>query len=130
MVNNIKEVLLVDPDTEVTSILGAFFENSNKIRFSIAHDAQQAIHESDKISPDCIILELKIAENNGMAFMHEFRSHGDWLNVPVILHTMIPKSEIGVAELILEGMGVAAYLYKPSTSLKKLNATVHEVLDI
>lgn len=130
MANNIRKVLVVDPDTEVTSIIEAYFGQSKNLNISIAHDAQQAIHESDINSPDCIILELKIAENNGMAFMHEFRSHGDWQNVPIILHTMIPRVETGISENTLASMGIVAYLYKPTTSLKKLDNTVREVLDL
>lgn len=120
-----KKILIIEPDSEVRSIIKSFIsKNEIKWKVKVAEDAQQAIHECDTDLPDVIVLETQMASNNGLAFIHEFRSHGDWLSVPIIIHTMIPQLETGLTNNDWKSMGVTEYLYKPTTSLKKLVITI------
>lgn len=89
--------------------------------------AQAAVHRADKQSPDAVVLELQLARHNGVAFLYEFRSHPDWQNTPVIVHTMVPPENVRIAAGSLLTLGISHYLYKPRTSLKQLLSVLEQV---
>lgn len=95
------------------------------------HDAQAAVTILDEQSIDLVVLELALAGHNGVELLYEMRSYPDWDHIPVVLHTMVPPSHPGLGRTLWKELGIAAYLYKPQTSLaqlvQKVNRTVPAV---
>ncbi len=121
-----KRILLVEPDREVAEVLvGAL--NSSEAQAVWANNAQSAIDASDKKTPDLVIVELAVSDQNGLAFLYEFRSYAEWQNVPIIVHSIIPI-RVPIDDKIWQNLGVEQYLYKPGTSLKKLKRVVSDYL--
>jgi CheY-like chemotaxis protein len=58
---------------------------------------------------------------DGIAFLHEFRSYAEWQNIPVILNTYLTPAALAKAHAALErDLGVRVCLYKPQTTLEQL----------
>ncbi len=114
-----KRVLLVEPNKDLGKIIKKYLEGC---KYKVCHvcNAESAIIEADIKKPDVVVLELAIADQNGVAFLHEFRSYGDWINVPIIIHTFLARQNNQIVAS-LESLGVKKYLYKPKTSLNDLN---------
>ena len=123
-----KQVLLLDPDQKIAKSIKNILEDG-KISVQIAVDSQSAIHLADKKRPDLVIIELAIADQNGVAFLHEFRSYVDWKNIPIIVHSY-PPTVLSNTQRSWKDLGVSLVLYKPQTSLKKLRINVLDLLDL
>src|SRR3954465_15447238 len=93
--------------------------------------AQTAVMVADQHQPDLVILELQLVEHSGIEFLYEFRSYAEWQGIPAIIHSLVPPGEFQSNRQLLEDeLGVAAYLYKPRTSLRQLLNTVSEHLPV
>lgn len=75
---------------------------------------------ADEAKPDAVILELAMPEHNGIEFLQEFRSYADWLDVPIVVYSHIPREDTGLSIADWQKYGVVGYTYKPTTSLKQL----------
>jgi DNA-binding response OmpR family regulator len=120
-------ILLIEPD----NILGQTYEEAlKKAGHSVrrTRHVQSAVHEADEKAPDMVILELQMPGHSGVEFLYEFRSYPEWQNVPVLIHSLVPPRNLHLHATKLKDLGIAAYLYKPSTSLRKLVQSVAEVL--
>jgi DNA-binding response OmpR family regulator len=118
-------VLLIEPD----------LVQANTYKWALAGDghtvdhtttAQGAVHLADEHRPDAVVLELQLANHNGVEFLYEFRSYPEWSNVPVLLHTFVPLAELRHTILTKE-LGVTRSLYKPETTLDSLRAAVRTI---
>jgi DNA-binding response OmpR family regulator len=118
-------ILLVEPDVVLAKTYQQTLERSGHVIMCSA-SAQESILAMDHKKPDIIVLELRLADHNGIEFLYELRSYSDWQNVPVVIHSMVSPSEAKVNWGLL---GVDAYLYKPKTSLRKLQQTVDDILN-
>ncbi len=123
-----KTILLIEPDEETAKILTKSL-NSEGIKVYVARTSQDAVNVADAHKPDLVILELAIPDQNGIAFLHEFRSYADWANIPVIVHTHLAISAQTTSKA-WKLLGVGEYLYKPATSLKKLKTAVLTALNV
>lgn len=120
------QILLVEPDRLLARI---YFECLTVAGHTvqICATAQSAIFCADDITPDVVILELQLVSHSGIEFLYEFRSYPDWQDIPVIANTNVPAGEFsGSWKILRDQLGVAQYLYKPVTNLKKLLSTVNE----
>jgi DNA-binding response OmpR family regulator len=88
---------------------------------------QSAIQAADEHTPDVVILELQLKGHNGVEFLYEFRSYPEWQSIPVIVQTLVPPQVLeNIAAVPL--LGIAAYLYKPTSNLEKLTDAVADLL--
>lgn len=116
-------ILLIEPDTILAQIYIQALENAGN-SVSYVGSADAAIHTADRKRPDVVVLEMQLANHSGVAFLQEFRSYNDWLAIPVLVHTLIPPTQLQPFEAALHEMGVVARLYKPQTTLRQLVAAV------
>ena len=123
-----KIILLIEPDEDTANIIKKSLA-SDDIKVFMARSSQEAVDMADAKKPDLVILELAIPDQNGVAFLHEFRSYADWSKIPVIVHTHLAISA-QTTDKAWKLLGVAECLYKPTTSLKKLKTSVLSVLDV
>lgn len=124
------KILLIEPDR----VLAETYRQSllaDGHQVVCCASAQAGIISADQHQPDLIILELQLVEHSGIEFLYELRSYPDWQDIPIIVHTMVPTSEfIANRKLLRDQLGVETYLYKPETSLEKLQASIQEYLSL
>jgi DNA-binding response OmpR family regulator len=114
------QILLVEPDRILAEIYYRSLRHAGH-QVVACSGAQAAVLSADQVQPDMVILELQLIEHSGIEFLYEFRSYTDWQNIPVIIHSQVPPAEFNANwQLLQDELGVAAYLYKPRTSLQKL----------
>lgn len=119
-------IILIEPDRVLAETYYRALKQA-KHQVVVCSSAQAAILAADKAKPDLVILELQLVNHSGIEFLYEFRSYPDWQRIPVVVHTLVPPSEFaGARDLLMDELGVVAYLYKPQTSLQKL---LHDVAD-
>lgn len=122
-----KDILLIEPDNALRKIYKAYLIQEG---YSVvdAASAESAIHELDAAqSVDLIVLELQLANHNGLEFIHELRSYSEWQSIPILLHTFVPPHSLRFDKNTLKTLGILGYLYKPTTSLSTLVDAVRNV---
>jgi DNA-binding response OmpR family regulator len=122
-------ILLVEPDVVLANIYIQALEAAGHT-VSYVRTAQAAIHAADRKLPDVVVLELQLAQHSGVAFLQEFRSYADWSHVPVVLHTLLPPTQLKPFKNALHEMGARVQLYKPQTSLRQLVKTINDCTPI
>jgi len=117
-------ILLIEPDTVLGRTYRQALEHAGHTVL-VARGAQQAINAAEDLAPDLVVVELQLAGHNGIEFLHEFRSYGEWQSTSVIINTFIAPHLLADAEEALRrNFGVKAVLYKPRTSLQQLISAV------
>lgn len=123
---SMSQILLIEPDRVLAVTYKKSFESAGH-SVDIASSAQAAITAADNIKPDAVILELQLINHSGIEFLYEFRSYDDWRKVPVIILSNIPLAEFdGSHDLLVRELGVETYLYKPTTSIKRLLSVINQ----
>jgi two-component system, cell cycle response regulator len=123
-------ILLIEPDRLLGNIYAKAL-TAAKHRVTTSPGAQAAITAADRDRPDLVILELQLVEHSGIEFLYEFRSYPEWQAIPVLIHSQVPPAEFSGSDQLLKAeLGVAAYLYKPRTSIHDLLAAVRDQLQV
>lgn len=119
------QILLIEPDTKLANIyIGALERVGHKV--ARVTTAQSGVTVADIRKPDVVIMELQLATHSGVAFLYEFRSYADWLDVPIIIHSVIAPTNMQQYAQAFAELGINEYLYKPTTSLRKLVSAVEQ----
>src|SRR5438067_373225 len=120
-------ILFIESDR----ILGA---NAKKILKRAGHsvdlhvDPQSAMDSADATPPDLIILDLLLAGRSGVEFLYEFRSYPEWAQLPAIIYSNVPPEDFNAAGMGFKQLGIAAYYYKPATSINELVRSIDRIL--
>lgn len=123
------QILLVEPDRILASVyVCALQQKGYDARHAVS--AQMAIQLSDEVMPDVVVLELQMPRHNGVEFLYEFRSYGEWLHIPVLVHSFIPPNQLAAMASIQKELAVQRALYKPTTSLHQLCAAVQQMAPV
>lgn len=121
------QILLVEPDTVLAKTYAAALVQAGH-HVLRAQDAQSAVNATDSVLPDCIVLEIRLPQHNGIEFLYELRSHADWQAIPVIVQSQLPFEQTGLNEPTMQELGIAGYCYKPETSLTTLCVLIEDIL--
>lgn len=89
--------------------------------------ADGALGELDNLKVGAIIAEIQVAKHNGIEFLYEIRSYPDLATIPVIILSIIPEVDMPISDSAREQLGITQYLYKPSTSLRKVIMAVKQL---
>ncbi len=116
-------ILVVEPDTALASIAAQYLTKHGH-EVTTCPSAQAAISAADSAPPDMVILELAMTTDNGIAFLQEFRSYTDWLEIPIIIYSHIPRDDIELSAADWRKRGVVSYLYKSTATLASLNDSI------
>lgn len=121
------KILLIEPDVTLAKVYQTALERAGH---SVAHttQAQTAIQLADEVTPDVVVLELQLAQHNGIEFVYEFRSYTEWQTIPIILLTMVPPHALAITPEMLELYHIVRCLYKPATKLNQLIEAIEEVI--
>ena len=121
-------ILIVEPDKLLARTYGAAFEHAG-YTVTIAHGSQEAVLAADKRTPDLVVLELQLAGQDGIAFLHEFHSYAEWWSVPVVIQSSAAPAVVeSVGTALKAELGVVAILYKTTTTLKQLLRVIRDAL--
>jgi DNA-binding response OmpR family regulator len=121
------QILLIEPDKQLARTISQFL-TKHDFNVLIAHEAQQGITIADRAKPDLVVLEIAMPKHNGVAFLQELRSYDDWQELPVIAYSQIAREDTGIVEADWQKLGIAAYLYKPTSTLASLLNNIQETL--
>jgi CheY-like chemotaxis protein len=76
-----------------------------------------------------LILDLVLANHrSGIEFLYEFRSYPEWQNLPVVIFSHVAAEDLKGCLDSLKQLNVAAYRYKPTTSLSELAQSIDQAL--
>lgn len=122
-------ILLIEPDAALAAVYKTALTSSD-MSVVLAMHAADAIAAADTKTPDLVLLELQLAGHSGVEFLYEFRSYAEWQMTPIILLTNVNQRALALSPQQQTSLGIARYLYKPSTSLHQLQTTVKETLSL
>ncbi len=122
--SNMARVLVVEPDRLLADIYATSLRR-NGHEVVLAVSAGEALRHLEA-GVDILLLEIQLVVHNGLELLYEIRSYTDLTDVRTIIHTMLPLDRM--PRVLYQQLGVSEYLYKPSTTLVKLNETVCNVL--
>lgn len=120
-------VLLVEPD----KILANAYERAlraagHRVRRAIT--AEQAVQLADDTKPDAVIVSLELARHNGVEFLYEFRSYSEWHDIPAIVLTNLPSTELLDDTVLRKQLGVQSVLIRSQTHVDDLVRALHRTV--
>jgi DNA-binding response OmpR family regulator len=121
-----KELLFIEPDKILGDIFLRYFSSKN-FNVRVTSSAQEAILLADEITPDIVIIELQLKQHNGIDFLYEFRSYSDWLEIPIVILSMVPANEFPNSKKFWNELNVYKYIYKPKLKLSSLLNEINEI---
>lgn len=123
-----KNLLLIEPNPILAQTYSQAFSYAGDWQVQCAQDGQAGVYVADTTQPDLVVLAMELGEQNGIAFLHEFRSYPDWQRVPVILLTTLPPERfVSIVPVLQRELYVDHVLYKPQTSLRTLVRIAHKL---
>lgn len=122
-----EHVLLIEPDRILADQYQQALEAVD-ITVSRANDGHRAIAMIDKQLPAVVILELQLGTHNGIEFLYELRSYTDSAALPVVILSDVEPESVRQA-IGYKQLQIAAHLYKPQTSLARLQQTIIDLID-
>src|SRR5215217_8218956 len=81
-------ILVVDDDPDTCESLVLFLQKSNH-EAVCASDGREAMAMLTQRRPDLVLLDLRLPEMDGIAFLNVVRSYLQWIELPVIVITGI-----------------------------------------
>lgn len=120
------KILLIEPDRVMGRTLAdALVVAGHNVE--VRRDAQTGLDGVDEHQPDLVILEIQLGKHNGVEFLYELRSEPDWQHIPVIVHTANSHALEPEFVLAWRQLGVNEVLYKPHTSIARLQKIISMV---
>ena len=119
-------ILLVEPDQYLAVIYSSALQHNGHI-VSIARTVAQSVNLLDAEKFDLMIIELKIAQHNGIELLYEMRSYVDWNNIRIIIHSSVPEQKMMTSKTMAQ-LDVDKYLFKPRTSLSELCENIDQIM--
>lgn len=109
-------VLLLEPDSILARVYAQALSRRG-VTVDSVRTAEAAIAAADAKTPDVIVVELQVPMHNGVEFLYECKSYAEWLDIPVVIHTVLVAEELAVVREVSEQLGVVAVLHKAHTSV-------------
>lgn len=113
--------LLIEPDYILAKQYTATLRSKGFV-VDECYDPQIAMDLMDENKPDVIIMELQLVPLSGVAFLYELRSYEDFVEVPIIIYSSLPKENFNIDDRGWETLGIVKYLYKPRIDFAKVTS--------
>ena len=116
-----KRILAVDDDAIVLTRISSILRNDYDL--VTVNSGMRALRYLDLEKPDLILLDIRMAQQDGIETLREIRKLEECRDIPVIMLTGVESKD-----MVLESakLGVCDYLLKPFASLELLKR-VHRV---
>ncbi len=96
-----KRILVVDDRAELLDLLRRVLELEDETyKVSVLRQGEGAVDQIRENPPDLVILDLKLADANGMDILQELRASANTADIPVIVYTAAVIEAEAVARLI------------------------------
>lgn len=117
-----KRILVIDDDDWQTDYIREQLEVEGYTVHTAPH-ALKALASVDSMVPDCVLLDIGLPGVNGVALLHELRSHADTAKIPVIVCSNL---SVSLDELL--PYGVTGVLQKSKLNHGDVVAAVRKAL--
>ncbi len=119
------KILLIEPEETIArAYCRALETDGHSIRHALS--AQVAVGSLDEHMPDLVILDLQLADHDGVEFLHEFSSYSEWRHIPVIINSFLrPDRKEPHFRLLKRDFNIVSILYKPELRLEALRREVN-----
>lgn len=120
-------VLLLESDRLLADTISqALRKHGHSVDWQV--EPQAATDSLDSQMPNVIIMDLMLAGRSGIEFLYELRSYPEWQTLPVIIFSHLSPHELSQSVDSLNQLNIAAFHYKPTTSLENLVQSVEQQL--
>ena len=119
-------ILLVEPDQYLSKLYSAALTHKGH-EVIVARTVAQSVALLDSEQIDLMIIELQIAQHNGIELLYEMRSYVDWNKIRIIIHSSVPEQKMMTSKTI-DQLDVDKYLFKPRTSLSELCENIDQIM--
>jgi len=120
----VKQILIIDDDSEFRFFVGKNLEMSGKYTIVVARDGEEGLRKIEKNKPGLILLDLKMPGISGFEVLQKLNENEETREIPVIIVTAI----VGVEEKEkLENLFYDELLYKP-IRIKELEYRIDRLL--
>lgn len=117
-----KRILAVDDDVIVLTRISGILRNDYEL--VTVNSGMRALRYLNMEKPDLILLDIRMAQQDGIETLREIRKMEECKDIPVIMLTGVESRDIVVESAKL---GICDYLLKPFSSIELLKR-VHRVL--
>jgi len=95
-----KHILVVDDRLALLDLLRRLLEEEGQYRVSVLPQGSGAVAQIRAAPPDLLILDLKLADADGLDILQELRAHPTTADIPVIVYTAAVREAETVAHLV------------------------------
>ncbi|MBD2505273.1 response regulator [Anabaena azotica] len=117
-------ILIVEDDADLAELLVTLFERHD-IETFLAKNGREAIHLSQEVNPDLLILDLILPETDGFAVVDWLQNHNRLCKVPVVVYSAKDLEESERKRLKL---GHTEFLTKGRVTTQEFEQRVIELL--
>lgn len=117
-------ILLIDHHKTTSKLLGSKLDNSDII--DVAQNADLAINMAAENNYDLVIMEMSLEGHSGLEFLYEFKSYKDWIDIPIIVYSMLKLEPEVVNSRAWQDLKIINYFYKPETSVDNLLSAIND----
>ena len=103
-----KTILVIDDNADTRRLFQQYLLGS-PYRLISADSAQQGLAFAKAVSPQVIILDLMMPDEDGWSLLWQLREHPQTSEIPIIVCTILPLQELGLV------LGAAEFIHKPVT---------------
>jgi signal transduction histidine kinase len=128
MTETLRRVLIVDDSPEDRELYRRFLrvDPEHQYEFIEADSASEGLRLCQATPPDCILLDYRLPDMDGVTFLHELRTRSGGAIPPVILLTGQGSEAVAVEAM---KSGAQDYLLKTSISGPTLNRSVEHAIE-
>src|SRR5262249_28067116 len=98
--NMTKHILVVDDRLALLDLLRRLLEEEEQYRVSVLPQGSGAVAQIRAAPPDLLILDLKLADAEGLDILQELRANATTADIPVIVYTAAVREAETVAHLV------------------------------
>ena len=110
-----KRILAVDDDVIILTRISSILRNDYEL--VTVNSGMRALRYLNQECPDLILLDIRMAQQDGIETLREIRKMEECKDIPVIMLTGVENKDIVVESAKL---GICDYLLKPFTSAELL----------
>ncbi|MGM3307816.1 response regulator [Anabaena sp. WFMT] len=81
------KILIVEDDNDLVDLLATLFERHDDIETFFAKTGKEAIHLSQKVNPDLLILDLILPESDGFTVVDWLKQHNQLCTISVVVYS-------------------------------------------
>jgi CheY-like chemotaxis protein len=120
------KILIVEDDPDLAEVYTTLLRQDD-YSVALARNGEEALKQSDMLSPDLILLDLRMPVMNGVEFLKKYNLHTEHPDVKVIVFSNYDlQDEIDDAFR----MGASRYVLKAWASPKELLQIVEDTLSV